>query len=161
MANNIKQIVDELETIADAFTSVSTFNFGLLSDINADQEKSYPMVQLNSQLASSSVDTFTNYLPKEKDYTFDFFVWDTYKISEQKTKTIQTKYSDIEIIADQYIAEILRRTVGLGKAFWLSNDEGMGGQYVSNSHNDKLVGIKYTLTFRSNNVGCTLGTFSY
>ena len=93
--------------------------------------------------------------------TFDFFIWDTYKISEQKTKTIQEKYSDIEIIADQYIAEILRRCLDLGKAFWLLNDEGMGGQYVSNSHNDKLVGIKYTLTFRSNNVGCTLGTFSY
>ena len=161
MANNIKQIVDELETIADAFTSASTFKFGLLSDVNVDSDKNYPMIHLNSQLSSSNVDTFINYLPVEKDYTIDFIIWDLYKISEQKTKTIQTKYSDIEIIADQYIAEIQRRCLDLGKAFWILNDETIKGGYVSNSHNDKLVGIKYILTFRSNNVGCTLGTFSY
>jgi len=88
-------------------------------------------------------------------------VWDIYKISEKKTKTLQNKYSDVEIIADQYIAEVLRRTIGLGGAFTLMNDTELGGTYVSNSHNDKLVGIKYSLIFRSSNVGCTLGTFSY
>jgi len=55
----------------------------------------------------------------------------------------------------------LRRTVGLGGAFALMNDEELVGTYVSNAHNDKLVGIRYSLTFRSSNVGCTLGTFSY
>jgi hypothetical protein len=158
---NIKNIVDELSTIATAFTSVNSFNFGQLSDINTDREKSYPMVQLNSELTSNNIHTFTNYLPKEKTYAIDLVVWDIYKISERKTKDIQEKYSDIEIIADQYIAEILRRTVGLGGAFSLMNDEELAGTYVSNAHNDKLVGIKYSLSFRSSNVGCTLGTFSY
>jgi len=158
---NIQGIIDELSTIATAFTSVNSFNFGLLSDINADQEKSYPMVQFNSDLTSSNIHTFNNYLPKEKTYSIDLIVWDIYKISEKKTKTLQNKYSDVEIIADQYIAEVLRRTIGLGGAFTLMNDTELGGTYVSNSHNDKLVGIKYSLIFRSSNVGCTLGTFSY
>lgn len=158
---NIKNIIDELSTIATAFASVNSFNFGQLSDINIDQEKSYPMVQLNSELTSTNIHTFTNYLPKEKTYAIDLVIWDIYKINERKTKDMQEKYSDIEIIADQYIAEILRRTVGLGGAFALMNDEELVGTYVSNAHNDKLVGIRYSLTFRSSNVGCTLGTFSY
>jgi len=158
---NIKGLIDELETIATAFTSVNSFNFGLLSDINTDIEKSYPMVQLNSDLGSTNIGTFTNYLPKQKTYVLDFIVWDIYKIAEKKTKGIQEKYSDIEIIADQYIAEVLRRTVGLGGVFALMNHSDLNGTYVSNAHNDKLVGIKYSLTFGSSNVGCTLGTFSY
>ena len=161
MANNVKQIVDELSVIATAFSSVNNFHFGLLSDINIDIDKNYPMVQVDSSLTSTNRDTFNNYLPKEKEYTFEVYVWDIYKISQQKTKTKQEKYSDLEIIADQYIAEVLRRTLGLGGALYILNDEDLNGNYVSNAHNDKLMGIKYTIIFRSTNVGCTLGTFSY
>jgi hypothetical protein len=161
MANNVKQIVDELNTIATAFSSVNTFHFGLLSDINTDVNKSYPMVQVDSSLSSTNRNTFNNYLPKEKDYTFDLYVWDLYQTSEQKTKTKQEKYSDLEIISDQYIAEILRRTFGQGGALYILNDQEISGNYVSNAHNDKLIGIKYTIVFRSSNVGCTLGSFTY
>tara|TARA_R100000808_G_C2137719_1_gene145804 strand:- start:233 stop:718 length:486 start_codon:yes stop_codon:yes gene_type:complete len=161
MANNVKQIIDELNTIATAFSSVNTFHFGLLSDINTDVNKSYPMVQVDSSLSSINRDSFSNYLPKEKEYSFDVYIWDLYQITEQKTKTKQEKYSDLEIISDQYIAEVMRRTLGQGGALYILNDEDLNGSYVSNAHNDKLIGIKYTIVFRSNNVGCTLGTFTY
>lgn len=150
-----------MNVIATAFSSVNTFHFGLLSDINTDLDKNYPMVQVDSNLNAINKDTFNNFLPKEKDYSFNVLLWDTFTLNEQKTKTKQEKYSDLEIIADQYIAEVLRRTLGLGGAFYILNDEEISGNYVSNAHNDRLVGIKYNIVFRSNNVGCTLGTFTY
>ena len=165
MASNIKEIINELETIADAFTSVSTFNFGRMSEINDQPEKSYPAIYIDSVIEAKTVRRDGNsHLPKEKEYPIEIIFWDKYLIAEQSTTDIQSKYSALEIIADQFFAEVNRRTIedpASTRQFHINNYEDLTGTYVTNSHVDNLVGIRYRPIFLADNIACTTGTFSY
>ena len=164
MAASIKQIIDQLETIADAFTGVNTFQFDSVSSINTDPAKTYPVIAVNSVFTSTNVDTFgKNFLPKDKTYPLEIVIWDTYLISEKAGTDLQTKYSKLEILMDQYIAEILRRTLDdpANLSFYLQNSENLVYTYVQNTHTDKLAGVMINAIFRVDNVACNLGTFNY
>jgi len=156
---NIKTIIDELNTIATAFDSVNTFIFDELSEINDDVSKSYPAILVNSRSVDFSHLEFNNsYLPRKKQYTLQIYFLDTYKESEVATTDKQTKYAALEVIADQYLAEVKRRTM----ESYLSFDYQIGssGFEVDKLHNDNLVQVFYSITFVCNNQ-CTTGTFNY
>lgn len=165
MSSNIKEIIDELETIADAFSSVNTFNFGEMSEINDQPEKSYPAIYVGSIIEAKTTRRDTNtHLPKEKEYPIEVIFWDKYLIAEQKTTTLQSKYSALEIKADQYFAEVNRRTIedpASTRQFWIDNFEDLTGIYVTHANVDDLVGIRYRPLFKADNIACTVGTFSY
>ena len=58
MSASIKQIIDQLETISNAFSpSVNTFQFDSVSSINTDPAKAYPVIAVNSVFTSTNVDT--------------------------------------------------------------------------------------------------------
>jgi len=165
MASNINEIIDELSTIATAFASVNKFNFGNLSEINDTPEKSYPAIYVSHLIEAKTVRRDGNsHLPKEKEYPLQVIFWDTYTIADKTTLDLQSKYSALEIIADQYWAEVNRRTVtspDSTREFMIINYEELTGNYITNAHNDVLVGISYNPTFLADNLQCTTGTFTY
>lgn len=155
----IKTVIDELNTIATAFSSVNTFVFDELSSINDDISKNYPVILVNSRSVDYTLNEFNNsYLPNKKSVTLQIFFFDTYKEAQQATTDKQTKYAALELIADQFLAEVKRRTINNYLGFDLVT--GSNGFEVDKVHNDNLVQISYNVTFTLQNI-CTTGTFSY
>jgi len=162
MASNIKGIIDELETIANAFTSVKSFQFGLLSKVNEQPGKTYPLVHTESVLSGLTIDRRLD-LPKKKRYSIRVTFYDLFNLTEQKTVDVQSAYSALEIIADQYFAEVNNRTLNTNSSvgFFINNFEALRGEYIPNAHSDKLIGIQYLVDFNADNLQCTKGTFTY
>lgn len=157
----INDIVNELNTIATAFTSVETFIFDEIGAINEDRLKSYPAILVDSRNIDINVVSFgRSNLPHKVDYTFRIFFLDTYQVSQQKTTTRQTKYAAMETIANQYLAEVKRRTESLDKYFFLKSSSVSNGFVVDKVHNDDLVQLVYSVTFQADN-DCQTGTFTY
>lgn len=166
MATNIKNIIDELSRIAVAYSPViGTFNFGNLSEINDKPAKSYPAIYVSHLIEAKTIRRDGNsHLPKEKEYPLQVVFWDTYKTVESSATNLQSKYSELEIIADKFWAEVNRRTIddpASTREFWIENFEEMVGSYITHSHNSDLVGISYNPTFIADNLQCTTGTFNY
>lgn len=158
----IDDIITELKTIATAFSAVNTVLFDHNSTINDQPAKTYPIIHLSSAVnATSQRSDANNHLPREKNYDITLTFWDTFGVGENKTTTIEIKYSELELIADQYLAEVNRRTVDVFKEFYINNFNELTGTMMRNEHNDNLVGIRYELVIHSDNVGCTTGTFTY
>jgi len=155
----INDIVDELNTIATAFSK--TFIFDEIGYLNEDKSKTYPAILVDSRNIDINPIKFDkNNLPMV-EYTFKLFFVDTYFVSQQKTKTKQDKYSDLETIANQYIAEIIRRTTeDSTKGFFLYDSRVNNGFVVDKVHNDDLTQLVYSVVFRADN-DCAVGTFSY
>jgi len=162
MAANIKGIIDELETIANAFDSVDAFQFGLPSKVNEQPGKIYPLIHAESVLSGLTIERRLD-LPKVKRYSIRVTFYDLFNLTEQQTVNIQSAYSALEIIADQYFAEVNNRNLktNVDAGFFMNNFENLRGEYLPNAHNDKLIGIQYVVDFDADNLQCTKGTFNY
>jgi len=162
MASNIKGIIDELETIADAFDSVKSFQFGLLSKTNEQPGKEYPLVHTESMFSGLTIERKLD-LPKVKRYSIRVTFYDLFNLTDQQILDIQSAYSALEIIADQYFAEVNNRTLNtnVGVGFFINNFENLRGEYLPNAHNDKLIGIQYVVDFDADNLQCVKGTFNF
>lgn len=158
----ISDIVNELNTVATAFTSVNSFYFNEIGHINDERKKSYPAILVDSRNIDINPIKFNRLnLPHTVDYSFKLFFFDTYQVSEQKTTSKQTKYSQLETIANQFIGEVKRRTEAdstLG--FHIRTTAVNNGFVVDEVHNDNLVQLVYDVTFVAYNE-CNTGTFSY
>lgn len=155
----IVDIIDELELIANAFTSVNSFYFDEIGIINTDKKKSYPCIIVDSRNVDVNPISFTrSNLPNKIEYSFKMFFLDPYEVSEQKTKTRQQKYSDLLLIANQYIAEVKRRTETYDFSFTLKSTQVNNGFIVDKVHNDVLCQLVYSVVFTAQKE-CVLGTF--
>ena len=78
MSTKRNSIIDELETIANAFSEINKFNFGKMSEINDAPEKSYPAIYIDSVIEAKTVRRDGNsHLPKEKEYPIEVICWDS------------------------------------------------------------------------------------
>lgn len=159
----VKEIVDEFETIADAFTSTNAFIFDEIGAINMDRDITYPAILVNARNIDTDVVRYrkNDHLPITKEYVFNFLFLDDYPESESSTN-LQDKYDNLELIAEQYFAEVKRRQEASGD---FKNGITVGnpanGFFANNVHNDRLVQLSYTLTIQATEENCTVGTFSY
>jgi hypothetical protein len=155
----IKTIIDELNTIATAFSSVNSFIFDEIGEINDDISKTYPALLINSRDVNFTNENFNDvYLPRKKTITLQMFLFDTYKESEQVTTDRQTKYANLLTIGDQFLAEVKRRSMEEHLGFEILT--GSNGFEVDKLHNDNLVQVFFNLTFTAKQ-DCTVGTFNY
>ena len=158
----INDIVNELNTIATAFSSVNSFYFEEIGYINDDRKKVYPAILVDSRNIDVNPQAFNrSNLPNKVIYGFKLFFFDDYLTSEQKTVTRQQKYSELETIANQYLAEVKKR--GLDNSnlgFHLQDAQVNNGFVVDEVHNDRLVQLVYDITFTAYN-DCNTGTFVY
>ena len=158
----LNDIIDELNTIATAFTGINTFVFDEIGEINSDRLKSYPALLVDSRNLGINVTKLDrNNLPDKIDYSLKLFFLDTYFVSEQKTTDRQTKFAAMETIANQYLAEIQRRTLADStKGFFIKSREVSNGFVLDKLHNDELCQLVYDVVIRADN-DCSLGTFAY
>ena len=158
----INDIVTELNTVATAFTAINTFEFEEIDYINDNRSKTYPVLLVDSRnIDINPIDFKRSNLPNKVHYSFKLFFLDDYHTSEQKTTTRAAKYSELETIANQFLAEIKKRGIANSDLnFHLQTSQVNNGFVVDEVHNDKLVQLVYDVTFTAYG-DCTEGTFSY
>jgi len=162
---DFKDIVTEIETIATAQSGISSFKYGNPFEINESRANTKPMLMLHKQRSI----TFNNFEKKFKDYEIIIGIYDTYKQSEQSTKSYQEKQEDLENLTEQFLREFRKRSLGSTSQITSTQDwfmlSGDGSdivriELIENVGADKYVGIEATLTIRVYS-DCDEGTFSY
>lgn len=158
---DFSDIVDEMETIANAFTSINYFDYNRVSYVNGKQKaKGYPSIYVSS--APDTVRGVTNELglPRDKRYVFNIFCRNLYNTADQRTKTLQEAQAEVDLWLDQYIAQFFSRNIDACNGFYIVDREQITGFLAHDVHNDKLVQSTYRVTVGLQS-GCDGGTFNY
>jgi hypothetical protein len=158
---NYSDIINEFETVANAFVSVNYFRYDRVSSMNGKQkDKAYPMILVNST-PNTNIDRLSNdYLPRGKRFTFNFFCYNLYNTSDKESETLQKRQSTVDNILDQYVAELVRRNIDGSNGFSIVTNTGLSGFLAHDVHNDRLVQSTYTVIVELD-TDCTTGTFNY
>lgn len=156
----IKTVIDELETIANAFTGVEQFMYDRPSYINGRPSEAWPLILVNSSPNNVRGDVNRDYLPRKKQFTLNIFVYDTFNEDEKSTTTLQTKQAAVDQLLDQYIAELMRRNNSGANGFFLSEQATINGFIAHDVHNGRLVQSTYTVNVYLDSE-CSTGTFNY
>ena len=159
---NLKNIIDELKTVAEAFTSLAStqskrFKYDRLSYINGGNND-YPMIYVDSAITKDNVRLNRSFLPSLKTYTISVYLFDTYHQQEKQSKSIQQKQGELEDLFEQYLAEVKSRL--LTSNVDISNLDTLECIIANDSHNDKLIQVSAQIQFQINS-SCTTGTFNY
>ena len=156
-----KDIINEFETIANAFDSVNYFIYNRVSEINGRiQDKADPLLLVKSTPNTNRGSVNNDFLPSRKEYSFNIFLYNTRDTNTQKTKSLQESQSEVDLILDQYIAEFIRRNISGDNGFSLVDYNQINGFLAHDVHNAKLVQSTYSLTIALDS-SCSLGTFNY
>jgi len=154
-------IIDEFKTVAEAFASVNYFIYNRVSEVNGrKQDKDYPMILVNSSPNMLRGDANNSFLPRGKQFTFNFFCYNTFNRVDKEAETLQERQSTVDNILDQYIAELIRRNIDGSNGFSIIESTSLSGFLAHDVHNDKLVQSTYTLTVELDS-DCVTGTFVY
>jgi len=168
---DIKDIVDEFKIIAtgDDAVPASTGMVGIesfaydfpISIVNAQHNRKYPLVLLSKQHPF----TYPEFQRKYRLYTIRYMVLDLYKQAEQKTTNRQTKTTSLENLAEQFLREFRKRSLGktvkiTTKQDWEILEETVTGESIERIGNDALTGIEFELQIRVF-TDCDEGTFNF
>lgn len=159
---DIKEVIEELETIANAFTSVKSFNYGYESEININRVKAFPHIHISNV---HPYDQPKGFFEARRNYLMTIWLYDLYPIEEQKTVTEETKRGTMENILEQYVREFISRSQGETAQVttiqdWTFIHISFRADSFKDAHNDKLVGIEATMTLEVV-TDCDTGTFNY
>lgn len=156
----LDSIITELKTIGVAFNSIQEFIYNRPSAINwSNRAKKYPCILVDSQVDIDPSGQNKYNLIKSKNYKFRFFAFDEYSTSDQNNTTQESKQQALELILDQYIAEVRRRTLlDSSKGFLVGSVS--AGFHAFPVHNDKLMQVSFGVELISNS-SCGTGSFSY
>ena len=154
-------IIDEFETIANAFDSVNYFIYNRVSEINGRaQDKDYPLLLVKSSPNTSRGNVNTLGLPTGKKYTFDIFLYNLYNTNVRLVKDLQTAQAEVDLYLDQYIAKFFERNIDASNGFYIIDKESINGFLAHDVHNDKLVMSKYSVTVGLQS-SCDAGAFTF
>lgn len=162
----IDTVVTEFRTVEQAFTSTNKFVYDRLSAINLQRAGTeYPLIVLEATLVqvrgNGELSLNKLYLPRRKVYELNLFAFDEYKLDEKDSTALEVKQAAIELILDQYVAELLRRTLPTTlRGFQIIDFENMQGILAHDVHNDKIVQANYRIRIMLD-TQCNVGTFNY
>lgn len=154
-------IVDEFETVANAFASVNFFMYDKVSEINGRvKDKAYPMIQLKESPNTSRGSVNNLGLPTNKKYTFNIFCYNLYNKDSQLVKTKQEAQAEVDLWLDQYLGKFFERNIDACNGFYVVDQDSVNGFLAKDVHNDKLVMATYTITIGLQS-SCDEGTFNF
>ena len=150
---SIKTVIDELETIANAFQSLKYFNYLPDGNLQAiDRSKEYPaLIVLNRQPgARINLQTF------QGEYRLTLHFYNTHQRSD--TDSFQSLQADLELIALQYFRELEKRGDDRTKERFSAIASGNYAQIYGDKPN--LIRLTFDLDFIAS-LDCTDGVFNY
>jgi len=154
-------IINEFETVSNAFASVDNFIYNRVSAINGLQgNKGYPALLVVSTPNMVRGKVNNSFLPSRKEFTFNIFCYDLRNTDRQKSEGLQDGQARVDTILDQYIAELMSRNVSGDNGFSIIRQANINGFLAHDVQNDKLVQSTYSITVELDS-DCIEGTFNY
>jgi len=152
----ITQLITELETIAQAQTSLNGLVYGEPFEINNQRNKDYPLLFIDRNVRIEGMNLKT----RQRVYTLKLSFFDRYPRPEELTTDSETKQRDLEVLAEQFLHEFKERYKANGYPWKIENEEKLVGQWQYRKHQDRLIELNYTLPIRCQGE-CLAGTFNY
>jgi|TARA_Y100001937_G_scaffold15886_1_gene21831 hypothetical protein len=157
---DFKDIVTEIETIANAQNGINSFKYGNPIEINESRQKTKPMLMLHKQRRA----TYNEFEKPIKTYECTIGIYDTYLQSQRATKDYSVKQQDLENLMEHFLREFRKRSHGLTAQVTSVQDwfmlERVTTELIEVLGSDSLVGIEATITIQVAS-DCDTGTFSY
>lgn len=152
----ITQLINELETIAQAQTGLNGLVYGEPFEINNQRNKDYPLLFIDRNVSIEGMNLKT----RQRVYQLKLTFFDSYPRPEETTVASETKQRDLEVLAEQYLQEFKARYKAEGYPWKIENEEKLVGNWQYRKHQDRLIELNYTLLIRCQGE-CLAGTFNY
>lgn len=154
---NINDIVTELQTVANADAAIKSFIYGDISEVNNQRGKNYPLLLVDRNVTSRSVDL----RGKKAIYTFRLFFYELFQRTQDAQDIDQSYQQSLEKVINEYIQEIHRRSkVTIGDVYRVNNYEALSYAYSFYKANDMLQQINVNLEIIAT-LDCETGVFNY
>lgn len=148
---NIEELNARFESVSISDTSIKQYLFDDLSSINATRQKGYPVILMkppNSVITPFQSDYNE---PLWENYKISFYIFNRWTTDDQKLKSLEAAYRELDGIADKYLRNVLLQG---GNEYQLIGDKGVDKKRGHHQHTDSLVGVNYTFTLRVYNSLC-------
>lgn len=155
----LQTIITTFRDVATSYTSVNHFIYGKPFDMNGAANINTPAILVDAMPDWNTSGTKTNMKVNRKEYLFKVFAYDRYTITDKKASAgkLEVKQEEVEIILDQYLAEVARRLKLVpGHFLKIEPESGFHGWYES--HNIKMVQCFQRVRVLSS-LDCETGTF--
>lgn len=152
----ITQLINELETIAQAQQGLNGCMYGEPVEINNQRNKDYPILFIDRNIRIEGMNLKT----RQRVYLLKLSFFDRYPRPEEITVDSEAKQRDVEILAEQFLQEFKDRYKANGYPWKIENEEKVAGQWQYRKHQDRLIELTYNLQVRCQGE-CLAGTFNY
>lgn len=146
---DINAIVSEFRTIqglAKFSSLISSFEYIYESEVNKQHgatNRSYPLMALLKNTDPAQPQFNRRWVV----YPVTLQLYDTYKIAEKGTTSIEDKRAELQDVMQKYIEEFRTRNQTVSD-FFMVEETAVTYSFVDNSKNDKLIGIQAVLQVR-------------
>ena len=149
-------VIDILQTTADAMAGLQGFTYGNRSEINTQGEKNYPRLLVDRNLNVNTMD----FIKGRRVYSMQFQFFQLFHRDVEALNTDQTEQENLLSIAEQYLTEI-RARFKTNARIRIVNDTATGGDFVFNYGNDRLLRLQFPLQIEVFTDACVNGVFNY
>jgi hypothetical protein len=149
-------VINVLQTTADAMAGLEGFTYGNRSEINTQGEKQYPRLLIDRNLNVNSMDLIKG----RRVYSFQLQFFSLFHRDVEALNTDQAEQQNLLNIAEQYLKEI-RARFDATRRMRIVNDTVSGGDFVFNYGNDRLLRLQFPLQIEVFTDACVNGVFNY
>jgi hypothetical protein len=149
-------VINVLQTTADAMAGLEGFTYGNRSEINTQGEKQYPRLLVDRNLNVNSMDLIKG----RRVYSFQLQFFSLFHRDVEALNTDQAEQENLLNIAEQYLKEV-RARFKANPRIRIVNDTITGGDYVFNYGNDRLLRLQLPVQIEVFTDACVNGVFNY
>jgi hypothetical protein len=149
-------VINVLQTTADAMAGLEGFTYGNRSEINTLGEKQYPRLLVDRNLNVNTMDLIKG----RRVYSFQLQFFSLFHRDVEALNTDQAEQENLLNIAEQYLKEV-RSRFKANPRIRIVNDTITGGDYVFNYGNDRLLRLQLPVQIEVFTQACVNGVFNY
>jgi hypothetical protein len=149
-------VINVLQTTADAMAGLEGFTYGNRSEINTQGEKQYPRLLVDRNLNVNTMDLIKG----RRVYSFQLQFFSLFHRDVEALNTDQAEQESLLNIAEQYLKEV-RARFKANPRIRIVNDTISGGDYVFNYGNDRLLRLQLPVQIEVFTNACVNGVFNY
>lgn len=149
-------VIDILQTTADAMAGLQGFTYGNRSEINTQGDKGYPRLLVDRNLNANTMELIKG----RRVYSMQFQFFSLFHRDLEALNVDQSEQENLLAIAEQYLKEIRSRFVAT-RRIHIVGDTITGGDFVFNYGNDRLLRLQFPLQIEVFDNTCVNGVFNY
>jgi hypothetical protein len=149
-------VINVLQTTADAMAGLEGFTYGNRSEINTQGEKQYPRLLVDRNLNVNSMDLIKG----RRVYSLQLQFFSLFHRDVEALNTDQAEQENLLNIAEQYLKEV-RARFKANPRIRIVNDTVSGGDFVFNYGNDRLLRLQFPVQIEVFTDACVNGVFNY